>query len=88
MSIPEHKIEAVMRILSAWNPLGASASDHVDLDGYRTEATDILAEISSERTAPRIVQEVISEAFNIDVSIQDCHVPAREIWRVNAGPSR
>ena len=86
MSIPEHKIESVMSILSSWNPVGASAAGVVGSDGYRTEAIDILADISSERTTAKIVQQVISEAFNIDVSIQDRQMPAREIWRVHAGP--
>jgi hypothetical protein len=88
MSIPEHKIESVRRILSAWNPVGASAADLVGLDDYRTEAIDILADISSERAAAKIIQQVISEAFNIDVSIEDCQMPAKEIWRVHVGTGR
>jgi predicted ATP-grasp superfamily ATP-dependent carboligase len=84
MSIPDQKIDAVARVLSAWNP---AAESSVDLDGYRTEAIDILTELNAERTAAKIIQQVISEAFNMDVSIQDCQMPAKEIWRIHTGAS-
>jgi len=28
---------------------------------------------------------MISEVFNINVSIQDCQEPAREVWRIHNG---
>jgi len=84
MSLPDHQIDAVARILCAWNPAAQSPSDS---DGYRTEAIDILAELSSEGTVARVVQDVISQAFNIDVPIQACQKPANEIWRIHTGRS-
>lgn len=38
----DQKIEAVARVLLEWNPLGDDAQRVHDLDGYRTEAIDIL----------------------------------------------
>lgn len=87
MAISDSKIQAVMRVLVSWNPLGARSKDYPDLDSYRTEASDILVEIESEKSAPKVVQDVISGAFNIDISILDCQGPAREIWRIHTGQS-
>src|SRR5438128_376649 len=86
MAIPNQKIEAVMKVLSAWNPLGKRAAAVGDLDNYRTEATDILFHFglrASERTAATIVQDVISQAFEIDVPLASCQTPAAEIWRIH-----
>jgi hypothetical protein len=86
MAIPQQKIEAVADVLAAWNPLGEQSETVGDLDNYRTEATDILFELSaggSERSAPRIVQDVISQAFDIDLPLASCQAPAVEIWRIH-----
>jgi hypothetical protein len=84
--MPRQKIEAVMKVLSAWNPLGERAAAVDDLDNYRTEATDILFHFGlrgSERSAAKIGQDVISQAFEIDVPIASCQAPAAEIWRIH-----
>ena len=39
----ETQITKVAEVLSEWNPLGNEARDIHDLDGYRTEAIDIIA---------------------------------------------
>ena len=75
-----------MKILSVWNPLGEQAAAVDDLDNYRTEATDILFHFGlhgSERSAPKIVQDVISQAFEINVPLTGCQTPAAEIWRIH-----
>ena len=42
----DYEIEEVAKILNEWNPLGDDASKIKDLDGYRTEATDIIFHLS------------------------------------------
>jgi len=74
-----------MKVLSGWNPLGERAAAVNDLDNYRTEATDILFHFDlggSERSATKIVQDVISQAFEIDVPVTSCQAPAADIWRI------
>jgi Domain of unknown function (DUF1871) len=91
MAIPPQKIESVMKVLSAWNPLGERAAAVSHLDNYRTEAIDILFHLdlrASERTAPNIVQEVISQAFEIEVPLINCQTPAAEIWRIHSQPEQ
>jgi len=86
MAISQTTIEAVMRILSEWNPLNDRAAFLKDLDGYRTEATDVLVQLTmngSERNAPKIVQTVLSQAFEVDLSLAECREPGFEIWRVH-----
>jgi hypothetical protein len=77
-----------MDVLAAWNPLGKNAATVGDLDGYRIEATDILFHFGmsgSRRPAARIVQQVLSEAFELDVSLASCEKPAAELWRIHMG---
>jgi hypothetical protein len=86
MAIPREKIEAAMKVLSAWNPLGDRAAAVSDLDDYRTEAIDILFHLGlrgSERSAAKIVQDVISQAFEIDLPLTTCETPAADIWRIH-----
>jgi hypothetical protein len=86
MAIPQTTIEAAMKILSNWNPLRERAASVKDLDGYRTEAIDILMQSTidgNKRNAPRIVQTVISQAFEVDVPLADCRAPAGGMWRVH-----
>jgi hypothetical protein len=82
--IPESKIQSVMKILSAWNPLGKRSRNIEDLDGYRTEAIDILFHIDllklTEANTLRIVQEVLNEAFDLALSKSECIEPAKKIY--------
>jgi hypothetical protein len=88
VAIPQQDIEAVMKVLSVWNPLGERATAVDDLDNYRTEAIDILSHFGlrgSERSAAKIVQEIISQAFEIEVSLTSCQTPAAKIWHIHLG---
>jgi len=85
MAIPDKQIESVMAILTRWNPLGDRAESIADLDNYRTEAMDILAELGMSwhgRSAPEVVQTVLNQAFDLCLTVEDCEQSAREINRV------
>ena len=71
----DREIEEVAKVLLEWNPLGDEAHKVKDLDGYRTEAIDIVVALemrSSLRGAERIVQDVLNEAFNLSLDVSDC----------------
>jgi len=82
VSIPEELIRKVMELLSAWNPLGDRSSSVQDLNDYRTEAIDILFTIDSEglkATPARIVRDVLNQAFDLELSLEECRKVSREI---------
>jgi len=71
-----------MVVLSEWNPLGAKASAVKDLNNYRTEAVDILFNLGlsgSGANPARVVQEVINQAFELSLSLDDCVSISRKI---------
>ena len=75
MSIPEEQIHKVMQLLVAWNPLGDRVNSVEQLDEYRTEAIDILFHLSlngPDASPARIVQDVLNEAFDISLSLEEC----------------
>ena len=79
------EIEAVAKILSAWNPLGESAETVTDLDGYRTEAIDIISVLRIDRgsqSAERVVMEALNQAFDLSLTPTDCAAPAKSIVAV------
>ncbi|MHC1599423.1 MAG: hypothetical protein ACXQS5_01165 [Candidatus Methanospirareceae archaeon] len=79
----EKKIREVMKILNAWNPLGERASTIQDLEGYRTEAIDILFHVnskSSESHIQKVVLKVLNEAFDLSLSRDECIDPAKRIF--------
>jgi hypothetical protein len=81
----EKTIKEVMKILSEWNPLGEGAVNVPDLDGYRTEAIDILCEIelsTSQTNVSNIIREVLNQAFNLSLSPKECKEPGRRIWDI------
>jgi hypothetical protein len=85
MAIPDEQIEQVMHVLTKWNPLGEMASTIHDLDGYRTEAIDILFSLGmpgAPDNLAQIIQSVLNQAFNLELSIDDCLTPAAEIERI------
>jgi len=85
MSIPEKQIDKVMHILTQWNPLGDKASTVRDLDNYKTEAIDILFHIglSGSRNIPaRVIRDVLNEAFDLELSLDDCLDAAGEIRNI------
>ena len=82
MPIPEEHIQKVMSLLTAWNPLGNKADSIKDLDSYRTEAIDILfnLDLRGPETAPaRIVRDVLNQAFDLSLSLEECMEVGRKI---------
>ena len=82
MSIPEKHIQKVMQLLVAWNPLGDRVNSIEQLDDYRTEAIDILFHLSlngPNASPTRIVQDVLNEAFDLSLSLEECMDVARKI---------
>jgi hypothetical protein len=82
MAIPDEQIRKVMAVLTEWNPLGARANTIRDLDNYRTEAVDILVNLSISAPIGNpavVVQEVINQAFDLSLSIEDCVRVSRKI---------
>ena len=75
MAIPEEQIRKTMDLLATWNPLGDRAMTIGDLDKYRTEAIDILFHlrlVGSTANAARIVQDVMNQAFDLSLSLEEC----------------
>ena len=82
MPIPEEHIQKVMDLLTAWNPLGDRANSIKDLDNYRTEAIDILYNldlIGYKTATTRIVRDVINQAFDLSLSLEECMDISRKI---------
>ncbi|MFC1515556.1 DUF1871 family protein [Thermodesulfobacteriota bacterium] len=82
MPIPEENILRVMNLLTAWNPIGDKADSIKDLDSYRTEAIDILFNLDSDiqkASAARIVRDVLNQAFDLSLSLEECMDIGRQI---------
>lgn len=80
MGTTEKEIEGAMRILSNWNPLGDREHEITDLDGYRTEAQDILFHLKVNLfgwSPSRTVQECLNQAFDLSLEIDECEGPAK-----------
>lgn len=78
----ETQIAKVAEVLSDWNPLGNEARNIPDLDGYRTEAIDIIATFHlpfSGASEESRVMNVLNQAFELSLSEKDCAEPARKI---------
>ena len=74
----ETQIIKVAEVLSEWNPLGNEARNIPDLDGYRTEAIDIIVMfhlpfIGASETSR--VMNVLNQAFGLSLSEKDCMEP-------------
>ena len=70
----EEHIQKIKQILTDWNPLGEKAKQVPDLDNYETEAIDILFYIdkkSSSNYINKIMVEIITEAFNVDLDLKE-----------------
>ncbi|HDL02077.1 MAG TPA: hypothetical protein ENH23_07575 [candidate division Zixibacteria bacterium] len=81
----EEQIEKIMRVLSDWNPLGERAVSIDDLDGYRTEAIDMIFHFSMSHTfnnTLNIVRAILNEAFNLSLSKDECAEPSRKILEI------
>jgi len=85
-------LNKVKHVLNDWNPLGENASKIEDLNEYETEAIDILFYIDLEITSRRpvevkkqiqkFVKEILTEAFNIDLTNEECRIPAEKIYEI------
>jgi hypothetical protein len=81
-------IKSVAGVLAAWNPLGPKVADVPDLDGYSTEAIDIISVIGmgpvTLKAVESAVQRVMNEAFNLSLAPQHCRDAAEKIHVVLA----
>ena len=78
----EAQITMVAEVLAEWNPLGVEARNISDLDGYRTEAIDMIATFhealigASEESR---LMNVLNQAFELSLSENDCAEATRKI---------
>ena len=78
----ETQIIKVAAVLAEWNPLGDKAHNIPDLDGYRTEAIDIIATFRlpiGGTTEISRVMSVLNQAFDLTLSEKDCAESAMKI---------
>ena len=69
----EKQIVRVAKILEAWNPLGEAAENINDLEGYYTEAVDIIATIemsAGKNKVQRAIETVLTQAFTYHLVLQ------------------
>jgi len=88
----DETINKVKHILNEWNPLGEKAGKIKDLNEYETEAIDILFYIDLEITSKRPVEVkkqiqrflklILNEAFNIELTNEECRIPAEKIYQI------
>ena len=81
----DYEIEEVAKVLNEWNPLGDGASKIKDLDGYRTEAIDIIFQLTitkNKADAEKIVMEVLNQAFDLSVTKTECVGPTQKILNI------
>ena len=81
----QQQIEEVARVLAQWNPLGPSAQNVPDLDGYRTEAIDIIAALRLRRGSgeeENLVMNILNQAFDLSLEANECVEPAQKIMAI------
>ena len=81
----EYEIKEVSKILTEWNPLGDDAKKIKDLNGYRTEAIDIISNLAifkSRMSAENVVMKVMSQAFDLFLTKNECVAPTQKILNV------
>ena len=81
----EYEIKEVAKILNEWNPLGDDADTIKDLDGYRTEAMDIVFNLNIDKNranAENIIMEVLNQAFDLNLSKNECIGQTQKILNV------
>ena len=81
----QHEIEEVAKVLSDWNPLGVAAERVADLNGYKTEAIDIISVLlvtGGSQPAERVVMQVLNQAFGLSLTPSECSTPAKSISAV------
>lgn len=78
----ESDIKAVASSLNQWNPLGENSVKIKDLDGYYTEAIDIISALSlfsGLGTTADVIDKVLSEAFELPLDVNAVKNAAVEI---------
>ena len=82
----EELIQSVANLLEEWNPLGESALTVSDLNGYHTEAIDILASSQILKTPiKKSIAKVLSQAFDLTLDEEQLNHYSKLIERlVNA----
>jgi len=81
----EETIQKVSNILNMWNPLGEKSKVIKDLDGYRTEAIDIISIInfmSGDNKIEKAIFLVLEQAFEINPNKEEVSRVAIEIGAV------
>jgi len=81
----DYEIEEVAKILTKWNPLGDDAKRIKDLDGYRTEAIDIIFNLKinkSKASAVKSVMGVLNQAFDLYLTKTECVGPTQKILNI------
>ena len=81
----EYEIKEVAKVLNEWNPLGDDANTIKDLDGYRNEAMDIIFNLNIDKNranAVDIIMEVLNQAFDLNLSKNECISPTQKILNV------
>ncbi|MGJ8694652.1 MAG: hypothetical protein ACSHW0_19515 [Thalassotalea sp.] len=78
----ESEVKAVASSLEHWNPLGDNSVGITDLDGYHTEAIDIISVLSlfsGMGTTADVIDRVLSEAFELPLNKSAVENAAKEI---------
>ena len=78
----ESEIRAVALSLSHWNPLADNAINISDLDGYKTEAIDIISSLSffaRKLSTREVISNVLSQAFRLPLDEESIKNAAEEI---------
>ena len=84
----EYEIKEVSKILTEWNPLGDDAKKIKDLNGYKTEAIDIIFNLKINQSRPNaekaedIVMKVLSQAFDLFLTENECAAATQKILNV------
>lgn len=87
----QQQIEEVARVLPRWNPPGPSAQNVPDLDGYRTEAIDIIAVLRLPRGSgneEQVVMNVLNQAFDLSLEASECVEPAKKVMAILTNKKR
>ncbi len=72
-------------MLEEWNPLGDASNNFDELDGYRYEAIDIISTIdliSGPNKAKKVISQVLTEAFNIELDQAELAHTAKKVEHV------
>ena len=78
----DNKTVRIAKVLEDWNPLGSESIKVRDLNGYRTEAMDILSGLEfslTEVSLVEIIQSILNDSFMLDLSLDACRPAAEKI---------